>query len=174
VQIAAVENGGAVRTGDRVEVGGGGEVRLAPAAFVPAAADKPLAGRSLRSRRGHARQHLGARGGIGDLHLAARQRPEREVDVRVAEAGQHQRARQVDDARRRPGPRGDRRVAAHRGDALAGDGNGGGCGLGRVQRDDLAVAQDQVRRAMCGHRVLLVRDPFRNCTDRAPVYDVVK
>jgi hypothetical protein len=102
VQVAAVENGGAVGAGDRVEVGGGGEVRLAPAALVPAAANDPLAGRGRRGRVGHAGEHLGARGCVGDLHLAAGQRPEREVDVRVAEAGQHQRTRQVDDAR--PGP----------------------------------------------------------------------
>jgi hypothetical protein len=81
--------------------------------------------------------------------------------MRVDEARHHRAATQVDDLRRRSGLRRDRRVIADRGNPAATDRDGLGCAELRIDRENPAIAEDEIGRLGKGRRRRSQRDEAR-------------
>ena len=89
--------------GDRVEVVAGRLALRLPVAAAPAVAAQPAVAGGAR-RRPDPLERLGERGAAVELDLVLRERPRREMDVRVVEAGQDDAAAEVDRPRARRAP----------------------------------------------------------------------
>ena len=142
--------------GDRVERLLGRLGAGIPVAVAPAVAAQPAAGGDLGLA--DAGERLVERRAAVELHLALRERPGREVHVRVGESGQDAAAAEVDDVRARER----RLVHAHAaGDVRAGDRQRPRSGERGIHRPDGAVLEDHRREPSHRNRT----EPFQSpCT----------
>jgi hypothetical protein len=126
---------------DRVQIRPRRRPAVGPVGIAPAVAAKP---RPMPPRAADAIERLGERPARVEPHLALCDRPRREVDVRVGEAGQHAPAAEVDDLR------GGERSLVHADaarDPVSGDRERACLRKRRVERPDDAVLQDHRARA---------------------------